>query len=38
LLAIQKAAAIATRTAPPSKAHNQRDMAFPSRHSEDRQQ
>ena len=29
LLAVQKTAAIATRTTPPSKAHNQRDMAFP---------
>ena len=34
LLAVQKTAAIATRTTPPSKAHNQRDMAFPSRRLE----
>ena len=34
LLAVQKKAAIATRTTPPSKAHNQRDMASPSRRSE----
>ena len=34
LLAVQKTAAIATRTTPPSKAHNQRDMASPSRRSE----
>jgi hypothetical protein len=34
LLAIQKTAAIATRTTPPSKAHNQRDMASPSRRCE----
>src|SRR3984957_16942907 len=31
---IQKTAAIVTRTTPASKAHNQRDMAFPPRHSE----
>ena len=31
---IQKTAAIATRTTPASKAHNQRDIAFPSRRSE----
>ena len=34
LLAVQKTAATATRTTPPSKAHNQRDMASPSRRSE----
>ena len=32
--AVQKRAAIATRTTPPSKAHNQRDMASPSRSPE----
>ena len=34
LLAVQKTVAIATRTTPPSKAHNQRDMTFPSRRLE----
>jgi hypothetical protein len=34
LLAVQKTAAIAARTTPPSKAHNQRDMASPSRRAE----
>jgi hypothetical protein len=33
-VAIQKTAAVATRTTPPSKAHNQRDMSSPSRRSE----
>ena len=33
LLAVQKTTAIATRTTPPSKTHNQRDMVFPSRRS-----
>jgi hypothetical protein len=34
LLAIQKTATIATRTTPPSKVHNQRDMAIPFARSE----
>ena len=34
LLAVQKKAAIATRTTPPSKAHNQRELGSPSGGSE----